>query len=110
MSPFDRKAIALFTMSYVLCVGYVPSGHAKDLGCVPRSAAAARIQVSWYLRCTGEEKAYRGTRVGALLFVCCQLGDATLVESVGSVEACVGSDVVGDADGYVECEGLCSPL
>ena len=40
--------VQFFTMSYVLCMGYVPSGHAKDLGCTPRSAAAG-IRVSWYI-------------------------------------------------------------
>jgi hypothetical protein len=49
--------------------------------------------LSVMVHCTGEEKAYQGTRIGALLFVCCQLGDSTLVESVGSVEAHVGFDV-----------------
>jgi hypothetical protein len=89
-------------MSYVLCVGYVPSGHAEDLGCAPPRPAAALLVPEchgMYVVRTGEEKAYRGTRVGALLFVCCQLGDAALVESVGLVEAHVGFDVVSDADG-----------
>ena len=85
-------------MSYVLYMGYVPSGHARDHRCIPRS-----INCCWYpsvvVCCTGEEKVYQGMRVGVLLFVCCQLGDAVLVESVGLVEAHVGSDVVSDADG-----------
>jgi hypothetical protein len=50
---------------------------------------------------TGEEKAYQGARVGALLFVCCLHGNAALVESVGLVEAHVGFNMVGDANGQV---------